>query len=74
VEVSSRDGSGEQVVGGSGGVNITCEKRIRYLSFCKRSRGQVTLTSQVQVEFVHRDNLRVTSSSSSTFDTESRSL
>lgn len=35
---------------------------------------ETELTSQVQVELVHRDNLRVTSSSSSTFDTESRTL
>src|SRR5690606_37577273 len=53
VEHSGVNGSSEQVVCSSNGVNVT---------------------SQVHVELVHRNNLRVATASSTTLDTESRTL
>lgn len=53
VEHSGVDGSSEQVVGGTNGVDIT---------------------SQVHVELIHRNDLSVTSSSSSSLDTKGWSL
>jgi hypothetical protein len=73
VEVTGANGGGEKVVGGGGGVYG--EERVSDMERRKeRERKRTDVSGQMQVELVHRDNLRVSSAGGSSLDAESRTL